>query len=220
MRLLIVEDETALGEFLRSQFKHQGFVVDVAADGEQALYLAQEFSYDAIILDLGLPKTPGLVVLKTLRDKGLTTPILILTARNSWQQRVEGLQLGADDYIGKPFQFEELTARLQACLRRGQSPLLNQLQVAGWCLELDNKTLIDPQGAVHSLTASEFRVLRLLMKQPERVFSKEQILQQIGNQDYESEGNLVEVYIRRLRQIVGKHQIQTQRGLGYRFMPE
>lgn len=220
MRLLIVEDETALSEFLRGQFKHQGFVVDIAADGEQALYFAQEFSYDAIILDLGLPKTPGLVVLQTLRDKGLTTPILILTARNSWQQRVEGLQLGADDYIGKPFQFEELSARLQACLRRGQTPLLNQLQVAGWCLELDNKTLTDPQGVVHSLTASEFRVLRLLMKQPERVFSKEQILQQIGNQDYESEGNLVEVYIRRLRQIVGKHQIQTQRGLGYRFMPE
>lgn len=219
MRLLIVEDETALSDFLCSQFKNQGFVVDNAADGEQALYLTQEFSYDAIILDLGLPKIPGLVVLKTLREKGLTTPILILTARNSWQQRVEGLQLGADDYIGKPFQFEELSARLQACLRRGQSPLLNQLQVAGWCLELDNKTLIDPQGEVHSLTASEFRVLRLLMKQPERVFSKEQILQQIGNQDYESEGNLVEVYIRRLRQIVGKHQIQTQRGLGYRFMP-
>lgn len=218
MRILVVEDEAELQDHLCAQFKQQGFVVDQAHDGEQALYLADEFDYDLMVLDLGLPKVSGLDVLRRWREKGLTTPVLVLTARNAWQERVEGLRLGADDYLGKPFHFEELLARAQACLRRGQQPLQASLQVAGWQLDLEAKTLQHQDGRRFQPTASEFRVLRLLMKQPDRVFSKEQILTQIGNQEYESEGNLVEVYIRRLRQMVGKAQIQTQRGLGYRFL--
>lgn len=218
MRILVVEDEAELQKVLFEQFKQQGFVVDQALDGEQALYLSSEFDYDLIVLDLGLPKVPGLEVLRAWREKGVTTPVVVLTARNAWQERVEGLRLGADDYLGKPFHFEELLARAQACLRRGQQPLQDCLQVAGWQLDLETKTLQHQDGRRFHPTASEFRVLRLLMKQPDRVFSKEQILTQIGNQDYESEGNLVEVYIRRLRQMVGKAQIQTQRGLGYRFL--
>lgn len=217
MRLLIVEDEIELQQLLAQQFKAQGFVVDQAFDGQQAQFLISEFNYDLIILDLGLPQQPGLVLLQDWRKQGLTTPVLILTARNSWQERVEGLRLGADDYLGKPFHFEELLARTQSCLRRGQQPLTQVIEVAGWQLDLDNKSLIHQDGRQFQPTASEFRILRLLMNQPERVFSKEQILNQIGNQDYESEGNLVEVYIRRLRQMLGKAQIQTQRGLGYRF---
>lgn len=220
MRLLIVEDEVELQNHLASQFKAQGFLIDQAFDGEQALYLAAEYKYDLIILDLGLPKQPGLVVLQTWREKQLTTPVVILTARNAWQERVEGLRLGADDYLGKPFHFEELLARVQVALRRGQQPLVENLQAAGWLLNLDTKVLSHRDGRHFQPTANEFRVLRLLMKRPGQIFSKDQILERLGNQDSESEGNLVEVYIRRLRQMVGKAQIQTQRGLGYRFCSE
>ncbi|WP_029935079.1 response regulator transcription factor [Thiomicrospira pelophila] len=220
MRLLIVEDEVELQNHLASQLKSQGYLVDQAFDGEEALYLMAEFNYDLVILDLGLPKRPGLDVLRIWREQHLTTPVIILTARNAWQERVEGLRVGADDYLGKPFHFEELLARVQATLRRGQQPLDESLQVAGWQLNLDTKVLSHRDGRHFQPTANEFRVLRLLMKRPGQIFSKEQILERLGNQDSESEGNLVEVYIRRLRQMVGKTQIQTQRGLGYRFCSE
>lgn len=220
MRILIVEDEVELQNHLATQFKSHGFLVDQAMDGEQALYLSAEFKYDLIILDLGLPKQPGLVVLQTWREQHLTTPVIILTARNAWQERVEGLRLGADDYVGKPFHFEELLARVYSALRRGQQPLVESLQVAGWLLNFDTKVLSHRDGRQFQPTANEFRVLRLLMKRPGQIFSKDQILERIGNQDSESEGNLVEVYIRRLRQMVGKAQIQTHRGMGYCFRPD
>ncbi|MDY0137699.1 MAG: response regulator transcription factor [Thiomicrospira sp.] len=217
MRLLLVEDEPALQQHLFTQFSARGFVVDQAFDGEQAAYLVESVSYALVILDLGLPKRSGLSLLQHWRQNQVVTPIIVLTARNSWQERVEGLRAGADDYVGKPFVFEELLARAEAALRRPLHVPKAELSVAGWTLDLDSKTLSHHDGRVFKLTAGEFRLLRLLMQHPQRVFSKDQILAQLGNQDYDVHSNVVEVYIRRLRQYVGKAQIQTQRGLGYHF---
>ncbi len=223
MKLLLVEDETLLVETIQARLLEQQYLVDVAMDGEEAMYALQEFSYDLVLLDLGLPKRPGLVVLEMLR-KGEAplnthTPVLILTARNSWQERVEGLKKGADDYLGKPFQYEELLARIEALLRRHYLDTESWL-IAGHCqLNLETKQL-KVHDTIYDLTMTEFRLANVLLSHPNKVFSKEALLSRISDQNYDRESNIIEVYIRKLRKMMGKQAIETLRGLGYRFCGE
>jgi two-component system OmpR family response regulator len=225
MKLLIVEDEVLLSQSLSQQFNRLGFVVDVAFDGLEALYCLGEHTYDLVILDLGLPKQPGLVVLETLRKTDVLTPVIILTARNTWQERVSGLKAGADDYLGKPFEFEELLARVQSALRRGQvaalssaGALQNALQQGDITLNLDTQQVRVGTQTWQALTATEFKLLKLMMHTPQKIFSKNELIERINDQHYDCDSNVVEVYIRRLRQRIGKQYIETYRGQGYRFV--
>lgn len=218
MKLLLIEDELWLVEHLQSQLTSSGFIVDSATDGEQASYLAQEYKYDIIILDLGLPKKSGLTVLEEIRKSEITTPVLILTARNSWQERVEGLKTGADDYLGKPFHYEELLARIEVLMKRPHNRIENNLKIG--CFELDlNTRELQTTSSSFTLTKTEFGLARLFMMNPNKVFAKDTLLQQVTDQNYDRESNVIEVYIRKLRQYFGKSTIETLRGQGYRFVP-
>lgn len=220
-KLLLCEDESALVETLSRQLKSSGFIVDVAEDGAQALYLAKEFDYDLWILDLGLPKIDGLSVLKQLRQEGFNTRVLILTARNNWQDRVAGLKAGADDYLGKPFHFEELLARIEALLKRPHQSMSSNLQYDRFELKIADKYLVSHENGKQeswSLTKTEFTLLLTFFQHPGQVYSKDQLLQKLGDQHYEREGNLIEVYIRKLRGYLGKEAIETLRGQGYRLV--
>lgn len=220
MKILLAEDETLLVETLSRQLTQHGFVVDCALDGEEAAYLLEEHPYDLLILDLGLPKIPGLSILKSLREAQNATPVLILTARNAWQERVEGLKAGADDYVGKPFHFEELLVRIQNLLRRSQGEVgvNHEIEDGGLRLNLQTQRLQTPDGQMHDLTHTEFRLLRLLMSQPDKLHAKSEIMAKIVDQHYDRDSNVLEVYIRRLRKLIGKERIQTQRGQGYRYL--
>jgi len=220
MKLLLIEDEALLVENLQARLLENQYLVDVALDGDEAVYALQEFSYDLILLDLGLPKRPGLVVLDSLRKGEMPlntqTPVLILTARNSWQERVEGLKKGADDYLGKPFQYEELLARIEVLLRRPHAG--SDFVIAAHCqLNLATKQLTVDQNT-YDLTMTEFRLTHVLLSNPNKVFSKEALLARISDQNYERESNIIEVYIRKLRKMMGRTSIETLRGLGYRFV--
>ncbi|WP_321324910.1 response regulator transcription factor [Thiomicrorhabdus sp.] len=223
MKILLVEDEPLLVENLTQRFKTSGFIVDTAYDGEEGLYLALEHQYDLIVLDLGLPKLPGLVVLEKLREANISIPILILTARNSWQERVEGLKKGADDYLGKPFHFEELLARIEALVKRHlpkrDAICFSPKHIAGLdsvCLDTQSKSLlINQQPQV--LTVTEYRLAYAFFSRPQQVFSKQVLLDKISESNDEKESNIIEVYIRRLRSYLGKEAILTQRGQGYRL---
>lgn len=223
MKLLLIEDEPLLVDNLQSRFKSLGYIVDTALDGEQGLYLALEHDFDLIILDLGLPKQPGLVVLEKVREAGKTLPILILTARNSWQERVEGLKKGADDYLGKPFHFEELLARTESLIKRNQ-PKHTQICFApqhidglsSICLDTLAKSLIINQKT-QTLTATEYHLAEAFFTHPKQVFSKQSLLDKISDSTEDKDENIIEVYIRRLRGYLGKEAIQTLRGQGYRL---
>ena len=221
MKLLLVEDEVFLIENLQKNFVQHGFIVDCAQDGEEATHLINEFDYDCIILDLGLPKQPGLVVLEAFRAQNTSTPILILTARNAWQDRVTGLKAGADDYLGKPFHFEELLARVQNLIKR-KTPE-NSVEI--YYKTPNQNYILNPQtrtlsaGALtQSLTKNEYRLLHWFFTHPNQVFSKEQLLQKITDQHSDATGNLIEVYIGKLRRLIGKESIETLRGQGYRLV--
>lgn len=223
MKLLLIEDEPLLVEHLTQRFKQLDFIVDIALDGEQGLYLCIEYEYDLIVLDLGLPKLPGLVVLERLREQDVRVPILVLTARNSWQERVEGLKKGADDYLGKPFHFEELLARCEALVKRhlpkNDDICFTPQHLAGIqvvCLETQSKTLRINQK-IQVLTANEYRLVHTFFSRPQQVFSKQVLLDKISDSNDEKDPNIIEVYIRRLRGYLGKEAIQTLRGQGYRL---
>ncbi|BBP47012.1 DNA-binding response regulator [Thiosulfatimonas sediminis] len=222
MKLLLIEDEPLLLEKMHRRLSEQGAVVDVANNGREGLFNLQEFEYDALILDLGLPDINGLEVLQQLRTQAGNNqrlPVLILSARNSWQEKVTGLKAGADDYLGKPFEFEELWVRLEVLARRNQdSGLHDVLNYANLYLDLNDKTL-QVGAQQHRLTLTEFRLLQVFFKSPNRVFSKEQLLGRIADQNYDRESNVIEVYIRKLRKMIGKETIQTLRGMGYKFVP-
>ncbi len=222
MKLLLVEDEPLLVKTIQTRLTEQDYLVDVAYDGEEAVYALKEFSYDLILLDLGLPKRPGLAILDDLRQGEFVlntkTPVLILTARNSWQERVEGLKKGADDYLGKPFQYEELLARIEALLRR-QHAGSNTISVGNCLLNLETKQLCVDEKT-YGLTLTEFRLAYVLLSHPDKVFSKDALLARISDQTYDRESNVIEVYIRKLRKMMGKQAIETLRGLGYRFCGE
>ena len=217
MRLLIVEDDAALGPGLRSQLAGRGYAVDLATNGIDGAHLGATEPYDAVILDLGLPGKPGLAVLKDWRAAGNRVPVLVLTARDGWAERVEGLQAGADDYLGKPFHIEELAARIQALLRRAAPAQAPQLQVGKWRLDEARQRLVDADGAELALTATEFRLLRYFMRHPDVVLSKRRLAEHVYDFDAERDSNVIEVYVCRLRILLGNERIETRRGQGYLF---
>lgn len=215
MRVLLVEDEPRLAARLRDQLTAQGYAVDVAGDGIEAEFQGFEVNYDLIVLDLGLPGRPGLEVLAHWRAGGMRAPVLVLTARDGWQERVEGLKAGADDYLGKPFHVEELLARLQALLRRAHGEPTPQLTVGELVLDEDHQTVTVEGGAPQSLTATEFRLLRCFMLHPGKVLSKTFLTEHVYDEDFDRDSNLIEVYVRRLRERIGESRIATRRGQGY-----
>jgi two-component system response regulator PhoP len=217
MRILLIEDEIQLQEQLRQKLRSAGYVVDSAADGEEGLYYGREYEYDAAVIDLGLPKLGGIEVIARLRAQDRRFPILILTARGHWQDKVEGLEAGADDYLTKPFQMEELLARLNALLRRAAgyaSPLITEGP-----LSLDTaRKEVRVHDALVELTAYEYRVLEYLMLNPSRVVSKSELTDHLYEQDFERDSNVIEVFVGRLRKkLVPLNPIRTVRGQGYRF---
>ena len=215
MKLLLAEDDTELVEYLLRKLKASGYVVERVDNGVDAEFLAVEEDFDGIILDLGLPQRSGLEVLQNWRRHKLDTPVLILTARDSWQERVDGLRAGADDYVGKPFQFEELLARLEAILRRSFGRADNQLRVDDIVLDIDARSVSTVNAESVPLTAIEFRLLRYLMLNPGKVLSKTELSEHVYEEDEIRDSNVIEVYINRLRAILGKDRIVTYRGQGY-----
>lgn len=217
MRVLLVEDNVALADELVGGLNRQGYATDWLADGRDALRQGTIEPYDVVVLDLGLPGMPGLEVLSEWRAQGLTTPVLVLTARGSWAERIEGLKAGADDYLTKPFHPEELQLRLQSLLRRARG-LANQstLEVAG--LQLDEGRQVVSSGTEEvQLTAAEFRLLRYLMLHPRQVLSKTQLAEHLYDGESERDSNVLEVHVNRLRRKLGKQVVETLRGQGYRF---
>ena len=217
MRLLLVEDHVPLADELMAGLTRLGYAVDWLADGRDALYQGQSEPYDLIILDLGLPGISGIDVLKQWRAQGLATPVLILTARSSWSERIDGLKAGADDYVTKPFHPEELQLRVQALLRRshGQAnqPLLKS---AGLHLDEARQCVIN-DGAEVQLTAAEFRLLRYFMLHPQQILSKSHLAEHLYDGETERDSNVLEVHVNHLRRKLGRAVIETRRGQGYIF---
>ena len=220
MRALVVEDETALRESLKTQLAEAGFTVDVAQDGQEGLFAGLEYPLDVAVIDLGLPKLSGLEVIRKLRAADKTYPILILTARDNWQDKVEGLQAGADDYVSKPFHFEELLARLQALLRRAGGWASPELKCGPVTLDTRAQT-VAVDGAPVELTTFEYRILEHLMLRAGEVISKAELTERLYDQDFERDSNVIEVLVGRLRRKLDPHDrlkpIETLRGRGYRF---
>ncbi len=217
MRLLLVEDDPLLADGLASQLAKAGFSVDVTHSAKEATALGLQEDYRAAVLDLGLPDGNGLDVLRKWRTSNANFPVLILTARSDWQDKVNGLKAGADDYLGKPFQTEELIARLNAIVRRNEGRLHSSVKAGGFELDINRQCLKTAEGSELSLTGTEFRLLRCLMSRPGHIFSKEQLLEQLYNLNESPNENIIEAYIRRLRKLVGQEAIVTRRGQGYLF---
>jgi two-component system OmpR family response regulator len=216
MRVLLAEDDATLGAQLQSTLTQAGYAVDLAPDGQDALHLGLTEPYDAIVLDLGLPRMDGLSVLQRWRHQGQTTPVLILTARDSWHEKVTGIDAGADDYLTKPFHAAELLARLRALVRRAQGLASALLQVGE--LALDTRSgMVTHHGAPISLTAHEYRLLAYLMHRPGQVVSRSELVEHLYAQDFDRDSNTVEVFVARLRRKLGADCIETVRGLGYRL---
>ena len=223
MRVLVVEDEPVLRESLVQRLRDSGFVVDAAADGIEGEFAGSEYPIDVAVVDLGLPGRPGLEVIRAWREAGKAFPILILTARDRWQEKVEALQSGADDYVTKPFQFEELLARLQALLRRSGGWSQPVLQAGP--IELDPRgQQVRALGQPVELTAFEYRLLEYLMLHAGQVVSKSELTDKLYEQDFERDSNVIEVFVGRLRRKLdpdGQLQpIETLRGRGYRMARE
>ena len=217
MRLLLVEDHVPLADELMAGLSRQGYAVDWLADGRDAVHQGASEPYDLIVLDLGLPGLPGLEVLQQWRAAGLTTPVLVLTARGSWAERIEGLKAGADDYLTKPFHPEELALRIQALLRRAHG-LANQPQLEAAGLRLDeSRQCVTAGGAAVDLTAAEFRLLRYFMLNPGQILSKNRLADHLYDGETERDSNVIEVLVNRLRGKLGRGVIETRRGKGYRF---
>jgi two-component system, OmpR family, response regulator len=216
MRILVVEDEAALARQLTSSIAEAGYAVDQAADGERADFLARTEQYDAMVLDLGLPKIDGLTLLRNWRDAGLVTPVLVLTARGSWHEKVQGIDGGADDYMSKPFRIEEVLARLRALMRRASGQLTPELSAGRVTLD-PRRARVTLDGTPVKLTSHEFRVLSYLMHHCGRVVSQAELIEHIYAQDFDRDSNTVEVFIARLRRKLGASFIETVRGLGYRI---
>jgi len=216
VRILIVEDEPTLSQHLAAAIGDAGYAVDVALDGERADFLAHSETYDAILLDLGLPKIDGLTLLRRWREAGIATPVLVLTARGSWSEKVQGIDTGADDYVAKPFRMEEVLARLRGLIRRASGQLSPELRAGGVVLDpRSSKVTLD--GAPVKLTSHELRVLSYLMHQRGRIVSQSELTEHIYAQDFDRDSNTVEVFIARLRRKLGASLIETVRGLGYRI---
>ena len=220
MRILVVEDDKALSAQLRKSLEREGYVVDAAADGEEGLYAATELPVDLAVVDLGLPMMSGLDVIRKARAKGVKFPILILTARHRWQDKVEGLEAGADDYVVKPFEPNELLARVRALLRRSGGWATSVLASGPICLSPAEKA-VTVNGKLVTLTAYEFRVLEHLMLNIGKVVSKAELEEHAYSEDESRDSNVIEVFIRRIRNKIDPSEtlnpVETLRGQGYRF---
>ena len=218
MRLLLIEDEPDIGRQLKTALSDAGYVVDLARDGEEGQFLGETEPYDAVVLDLGLPKVDGVSVLERWRRAGLSTPVLILTARGAWSDKVAGFDAGADDYLTKPFHTEELLARLRALLRRAAGHAQPQLSCGD--LRLDPKAArASVNGEPLRLTSLEYRLLHYMIMHNDRVISRTELVEHLYDQDFDRDSNTIEVFIGRLRKKVGADRIETVRGLGYRLVP-
>ena len=220
MRLLIVEDEVLLAAQVDKFLRENDFVVDMATDGEEGLYYAREYDYDAAVIDLGLPKLTGIELIRTLRREGNTVPVLILTARSDWRDKVGGLEAGADDYLTKPFHMEELLARLKVLIRRAAGFASSVIEHGPLRLDTSSKE-VRVEGALVELTAFEYRLLEFLALNPSRVVSKAELTEHLYEQDFDRESNVIEVFVGRLRRKLDPagslKPIRTVRGQGYRF---
>jgi len=223
MKILVVEDEDTIRNNLIASFKENGFATESAANGEDGLFLAKEYPIDLAVVDIGLPGISGLELISELRQTGNPIPVIVLTARDSWQDKVEGLSTGADDYMAKPFQFEELLARCNALLRRTAGFASPLLKIAD--IELDTMAQsVRKAGLQIELTAYEYKVLEYLFLNPKKVVSKTELTEHIYEQDFDRDSNVLEVFVGRLRKKIDPKQelklIQTLRGQGYRLNPD
>jgi two-component system OmpR family response regulator len=216
VRILVVEDEVALAEQLGRALSEAGYAVDHASDGQRGEFLGRTEGYDAVILDLGLPRMDGLTVLRHWREAGLSTPVLILTARGSWNEKVQGIDGGADDYVAKPFQIEEVLARLRALIRRASGQVTPELRCGSVVLD-PRGARVTVGGAPVKVTSHEFRVLSYLMHHRGRIVSQSELTEHIYSQGFDRDSNTVEVFIARLRRKLGGSFIETVRGMGYRI---
>lgn len=216
VRVLVVEDEAALARQVADALTQAGYVAAHAADGARADYLVQTEQFDAIVLDLGLPKVDGLSLLARWRKTGVLTPVLVLTARGSWHEKVQGIDGGADDYVSKPFEIEEVLARLRALIRRASGQVSRELRCGAITLD-PRAARVTLNGAPVKLTSHEYRVLAYLMHQQGRVVSQSELTEHIYAQDFDRDSNTVEVFVARLRRKLGPSVIETVRGLGYRM---
>ena len=223
MRLLIVEDEVLLAAQVDKFLRENDFVVDMASDGEEGLYYAREYAYDAAVIDLGLPKVTGIELIKTLRREGNDVPVLILTARSDWRDKVGGLEAGADDYLTKPFHMEELLARVKVLIRRAAGFASSVIEHGPMKLDTSSKE-VRIAGTLVELTAFEYRLLEFLALNPSRVVSKAELTEHLYEQDFDRDSNVIEVFIGRLRRKLDPagslKPIRTVRGQGYRFALE
>jgi two-component system, OmpR family, response regulator len=218
MRILVVEDDPDLARQLKTALTGAGYAVDVAPDGEEGHFLGDTEPYDAVILDLGLPKIDGVTVLNRWRRAGRMMPVLILTARDRWSEKVAGFDAGADDYVGKPFQMEEVLARIRALIRRAAGHAKAELECGA--LRINSGTgRVTVDGVPIKLTAQEFRLLDYLMHHQGKIVSRTELVEHIYEQDFDRESNTIEVFVGRLRKKLGADYIHTVRGLGYRLAP-
>jgi two-component system OmpR family response regulator len=216
MRLLVVEDDKDLAGQLRRALSDAGYAVDLAGDGEEGHFLGDTEPYDAVILDLGLPILDGITVLRRWREDGRNMPVLILTARDRWSDKVSGIDAGADDYLGKPFHMEEMLARMRALLRRTAGHASNEIQCGALRLDIA-AAKVSLDGRLVNLTALEFRLLSYLMHHQGKVISRTELVEHLYEQDFDKDSNTIEVFIGRLRRKTKADLIETVRGLGYRL---
>jgi len=217
MRMLVVEDDPDLNRQLVSALEEAGYVVDSASNGEDGHFLGETEPYDAIVLDLGLPKMDGVTVLEKWRREGRNMPVLILTARDRWSDKVAGFDAGADDYVAKPFFMEEVLARIRALLRRSTGHASSELE-CGKLMVDTRASRVTMDGRAIKLTSLEYRLIEYLMHHQGRVISRTELVEHLYDQDFDRDSNTIEVFIGRLRRKLGKDVIETVRGLGYRLV--
>lgn len=220
MRILIVEDDADLALWLKTSLTKSGFAVDRADNGPDAEFMGNEEPYDAAVLDLGLPGRSGLEVLRNWRARGNKLPVIILTARDQWHEKVDGFKAGADDYVAKPFHVEELVVRINAVIRRTKSQAGGTLALGGLSLDEDHQSVRIGSGRPIGLSGTEFRLLRYFMLHPGAILSKTRLTEHVYDFDSDKDSNVIEVFVNRLRQKIGKDRIETRRGQGYIFRAE
>ncbi|MCX5479239.1 response regulator transcription factor [Kaistia geumhonensis] len=217
MRILVVEDDPDLNRQLGEAFRNAGYTVDTARDGEEGHYLGDTEPYDAVVLDIGLPRMDGISVLEAWRREGRNMPVLILTARDRWSDKVQGIDAGADDYVAKPFHIEEVLARIRALVRRAAGHATNEIECGP--VRIDTKaSRVTVDGNPVKLTSHEYKVLEYLMHHRDRVVSRTELIEHLYDQDFDRDSNTIEVFVGRLRKKVAPDLIDTVRGLGYRIV--
>ncbi len=217
MRLLLVEDDKLIAATLKKELERNGFAVDCTDNGVDAEFMGNEEPYDIVILDLGLPQRTGLEVLQSWRKNGNQLPVIILTGRDAWHQRVDGFKAGADDYLGKPFHHEELLMRIQALIKRSHNMPGQTIQSGSLELDEARQEVTSADGQIIPLTGTEFRLLRYFMLNPGKILTKTQLTEHVYEQSFDRDSNLIEVYVRHLREKLGQNLIKTRRGQGYTY---